>query len=151
MFKIAVIDDDTYILSLVKESIESMWNYAVEIEITTFTNAESALRRLEFCGEYEFDLILLDIELPKMSGIDLGEIIRSRWSRIYLVFLTSHTEFAINSYTIDAYQYILKEDMHQRLPIILEQIRVKLKLESKEYRLIHIYSDIQRIYYKDII
>ena len=53
----------------------------------------------------------MDIELGNgMTGLEFGRLLRKTYPNRGLVFLTSHTEFALESYEIEADQYILKEN-----------------------------------------
>lgn len=69
-----------------------------------------------------YDVVISDIDLPGKSGIDLGRILKAEQKDICLVFLTSYAEFAVDSYVLEAYQYILKRDMKERLPAVLQKI-----------------------------
>ena len=74
----------------------------------------------------EYDIILLDIDLPGMNGIELGKKILRESKDTVLIYLTSYTEYAWESYMIEAYQYILKSNMEERLPLILRNCLVIL-------------------------
>ncbi len=58
-----------------------------------------------------YDVVISDIDLPGKSGIDLGRILKAEQKDICLVFLTSYAEFAVDSYVLEAYQYILKKEI----------------------------------------
>ena len=98
MIKIATIEDEENIrqeiVRYIKKGIGS-------IEGVVY---ESAERYLLVGGRY--DLVISDIELPGISGLELGKRIKENNPDVYLVFLTSHSEFASESYIIEAYQYI---------------------------------------------
>ena len=73
----------------------------------------------------EGDLFFVDIELGDgITGLEFGRILRKKYPNRGLVFLTSHKEFAMESYEIEADQYILKEQMDKRLPGILAKVDV---------------------------
>ena len=89
--------------------------------------------------------------MPEMNGMELGKRIREKGSRMYLVFLTAYLEYAAESYIIEAYQYILKEDMEKRLPSILRQLIDRVKREKRQFRMIGTPTAKERVYYRDII
>ena len=79
-----------------------------------------------------YDLVISDIELPGISGLELGKRIKENNPDVYLVFLTSHSEFASESYIIEAYQYILKKDIEERLSPLIERVVHEIKIYYKD-------------------
>ena len=77
-----------------------------------------------------YDLVISDIELPGISGLELGKRIKENNPDVYLVFLTSHSEFASESYIIEAYQYILKKDIEERLSPLIERVVHEIKKDT---------------------
>ena len=96
-------------------------------------------------------MVITDKELPGISGLELGKRIKQIYSDIYLVFLTSYSEFASESYVIEAYQYILKRDMSVRLPMLVDKVIAKIEKEYTEFCWIGNYRDFKKLYYRDII
>lgn len=149
MIKIAVVDDNKEMLKMIDRCLREQITAEDNIEILCFDSGENFLEQME--NGYCVNILFCDIELEKMSGIEVGKIIRQKYPALHLVYLTSHSEFAIESYMLDAYQYILKEHMGERLPQILRQLLDKLKRENKEYRMIGSSTSKERVYYSDII
>ena len=90
-----------------------------------------------------------------MTGLELGRILRKTYPNRGLVFLTSHTEFALESYEIEADQYILKETMDERLPHILEKLMRRLGAEKNDYLKLKRQDEPeekeQKVYFREII
>lgn len=149
MIKIALVDDEEKILKIVSAHIKKSSKEYAEVEIFEFKTAEELVGSLE--NNQHFDIVFADIELPGMSGIELGKIIREQYPEIYLVYLTAHSEFAAESYAIEAHQYILKNQMAQRLPGVLKKIIIKIEKEKTKFRIIGTALSKQKLYYKDII
>ncbi|HIK17595.1 MAG TPA: response regulator [Leptolyngbyaceae cyanobacterium M33_DOE_097] len=84
--KVMVVDDDLALLVRVRSLLEP-WG----LKITTLTNPEQFYEVLEAASP---DLLILDVEMPQISGIDLCQIVRndSRWSGLPILFLTAHTD-----------------------------------------------------------
>jgi two-component system response regulator LytT len=55
-----------------------------------------------------YDLVFLDIEMPSVDGITLAKKIRSFSDSVYIVFLTSHIEYALEGYEVNALRYLTK-------------------------------------------
>ena len=69
-----------------------------------------------------FDIYLLDIIMPGLSGMELAKIIRTSDSSAKMIFLTSSRDFAIDSYTVNAYYYLLKPIDPGKLEQLLQEI-----------------------------
>ncbi len=149
MIRIAVVEDEREMLSIVCNYIDTLVDLKEEAEVYPYQTAEDFLTELE-TGK-EIDVLLSDIELPGMDGIEFGKLIRQKYPDIYIVFLTAYPKYASDSYTLDAYQYILKKDMENRLPVVLKRLADKIESERRQYKLIGTHTDVQKIYYRDII
>lgn len=146
---IALIDDEAAILENVRKCVENEIVPQDEVNLSTYTRAEDFLQEME--QGYEFDILVSDIDMPDMGGLELGRRIHEEGGGPYLVFLTAYLEYAAESYIIEAYQYILKDDMEKRLPSILRQLIDRVKKEKKQFRMIGTPTSKVRVYYKDII
>jgi putative two-component system response regulator len=80
MTRILVIDDEDVIRMLVMEILETA-GYAV-------TGAESAERALQLLGKTEFDLVVSDVVMPGLSGLELLELVRERYASLPVVLVT---------------------------------------------------------------
>lgn len=149
MIKIALIDDEKEVLEIIKSKIESIDNLGEKISIDTYIDVNQALNKIE--GATKYDIIFSDIDMKILNGIRFGEILKNRYPDICLIFITSYVEFAAQSYAINAYQYILKNEIDKRLPGIFRGIVRKIQLEREKYRIIKTNNDIRKLFYKDII
>ncbi len=147
MAKIALLDDDNIILNMIKTKIESFWGD--NNEISMFDKADVFLETVKSGQMY--DVLITDIEMPEISGIEVGKQYLELHPDAYLIFLTSHSHYAAESYTIDAYQYILKEDIDERLPIVLNKLFKEIKASNSAYRMIGTPTSKEIVFYRDII
>ncbi len=86
--------------------------------IRTFSSGQQLLLSEE---STEFDLYILDVVMPKMSGIELGVRLREQKCRGAIIYLTVTPEFAINSYEARAFYYLLKPVDPKRLFNVMDQ------------------------------
>ena len=130
MFQIAMIEDEEHTRQEVERLISREFEKLKVQDITTeiYKTAEEFLE-----VKKHYDVVISDIDLPGKSGIDLGRILKAEQKDICLVFLTSYAEFAVDSYVLEAYQYILKQDLEFRLPGVAEQLIEKLQKQKKEF------------------
>jgi len=102
MSKILVIDDDRSVRHLIEKAFEGS-----DVQVVSAATAEDGLR---FQRETRPDVALLDILLPKTSGLELFEELREADSKLPIVFITSlaSSETAIKAMTLGAFDYLLK-------------------------------------------
>ena len=146
---IALIDDETAILESVRKCVENEITDQDYAKLFTYTQARDFLGEME--QGCEFDILISDIDTSDMSGLELGRKMKEEGCRTYLIFFTAYFEYAAESYRLEAYQYILKEDMEKRLPSILRQLIDRVKKEKMQFRMIGTPTSKIRVYYRDII
>lgn len=146
---IAIVDDESAILENIRKCVENEITLQDEVNIFTYTQAKDFLQEMRQGSE--FDILVSDIDMPDMGGLELGRRVQEESSGIYLVFLTAYLEYAAESYRLEAYQYILKEDMEKRLPPILRQLIDRVKREKRQFRMVGTPTSKVRVYYRDII
>lgn len=128
MFTIALIDQDEGLLEKVSGFLQSKIYEKKTIE--KYTEENAFLYDLD--EGKQFDLYILETKLRKISGIDLAKSIRAMHQKAKIIFLTAYKTFAFDSYDLEvqAYQYILKSQMKEKLPPILKQILKELGKEK---------------------
>lgn len=112
-----IVDDEHEILVW----LEEMFLYECNEEIGVYT-AESALEALELLNQVKFDVVLTDIKMPGMDGIELFQRIKSNWPRCKTIFLTGYPNFE------DMYQIINHKDVRYMLKseddeVIMQTVR----------------------------
>lgn len=120
--KIAVCDDDSLEIKKIAGIIEkytSLKKGIGDISLRIFGSGRELLDSIQRNGRY--DLLILDIVMPGLNGIDLAAKIREQDGTCKIIFLTSSTDFAIDSYKVKAYYYLLKSNMKSELPILLQR------------------------------
>lgn len=157
MLKIIIVDDDKWMQDMIRDKIKETADAFLNTQLLVFSSGEAFLEyaKTQEYGE-EGDLFFVDIELGEgMTGLEFGRILRKTYPNRGLVFLTSHTEFALESYEIEADQYILKETMDERLPRILEKLMCRMGAEKNEYLKLKCQDEPeekeQKIYFREII
>ncbi|CAM4116026.1 sigma-54-dependent transcriptional regulator [Gillisia limnaea] len=155
MAKILVIEDEASIRRvLIKILSEENNSYHVD-------EAEDGLAGIEKLKEEDFDLILCDIKMPKMDGIEVLEAIKKIKPEIPVVMISGHGDLdtAVNTMKLGAFDYISKPPDLNRLlntvrnaldrkELVVENTRLKKKV-SKNYEMIGNSTEITRI--KEII
>lgn len=148
MIKLALVDNEMQMLDYIGNYINSIEEFLGKIEVLRYDSAEKVLEALE--QNEKIDIILSDIELDTMQGIEFGRIVKENNPEIHLIYLTSHPEYAVQSYALEAYQYILKSEMEDRLLVVLKKLIQKLA-EKDKYIVVKTRFEANKIYHKDII
>jgi len=80
-----------------------------------------------------YNIIFLDVDMPKMSGITAGEIIRNLDKNVIIVFVSSYPQFAIDAYECEAFRYLLKPYTVDQLRAILKKAIGKIDIQNQYY------------------
>ena len=129
-YKIAICDDMEedvkYISSAVNKWAEKE-NITVDIEM--FPSAESFLFR--YAEQKAFDILLLDIEMPSMSGIELAKSIRKENDSLQIIFITGYTDYIAEGYEVFALHYLVKPLSETKLFEVLNRAVLKIRKNEK--------------------
>lgn len=149
MIHIAIVDDEAIVLKNTQNLIQNISDIQDKISVDCFMGAEEFLSMNK--DECEYDVVFSDIQMENMNGIEFGMILREKYPEVYLIFLTSYAEYAVESYALEAYQYILKQKMEERLPEVLRKVVKLIENERKDFRIVKVGNDIHKIFYHEII
>lgn len=150
MLRIAICDDDNNAVAAHRKIAETcLINCKSAGEITDYTTSDNLLYDIIEEGFY-FDLILLDIEMPGNTGMELAKKIKPCLPNVKIIFITSHIEYAIDAFELSVFRYVPKDDIGKRLlPAIQDAIKLIELEDGKAYR-IQTNSRLEKIPYKEI-
>lgn len=123
--RIAICDDDNRDLLLIASMLES-YRHVRKAELS-YVSFQSATELLASLDSRDYDLLLLDVLMPGVNGIQAAREIRECNSRMEIVFLTSSPEFAVESYSVRAHYYLLKPATEEKLFPILDRLMSDFK------------------------
>lgn len=106
MIKIAIVDDNSFLTKATQEKLSFFEDF--DLKFTAF-DGQNAIEKLE--KNHNLDLILMDIEMPIMSGIEATQIIKNKFPQIKIIMLTvfDNDENIFNAIKAGADGYLLKE------------------------------------------
>lgn len=100
-------------------------------------SAGSAEKAFEIMAQEHIDIVFLDIEMPKMSGIDAARIILRDYPGTNVIFLTGHAEYALDAHSVFASGFLRKPVMEDDIRETLEHLRYPIDLNApKKLRVI---------------
>lgn len=126
MLSIAICDDETQYVQQAVKLIQEYLHRHPELngQIHTFQRGQELLCEVEEVGG--FDLYLLDIIMPELNGIQTGQRLRELGDGGEIIYLTTSPDYAIDSYSVRAFFYLLKPIETDRLLGVLDAAVEKL-------------------------
>lgn len=128
IYKIAVCDDDAkqreYLLGIVRS-----WaaKHRHMTEVREYSDARSFL--FDYGEEKDFDILLLDIEMPEITGIDIAKAVRRDNSTVQIIFVTGYYEYFSDGFDVSALHYLIKPVNEDKLNPVLDKA-----VENLNYR-----------------
>lgn len=125
VYNIAVVEDSDESYGVLREYFAS---YSVEIRskfyVTRFTSGEVFLKNY---SNYSFDIVFMDIDLPRMNGMDVSKLLRKNDKKIVIVFVTSLAQYAVAGYEVNALDFIVKPFSYSHFKIKMRRVLNRLK------------------------
>ncbi len=121
--KIIIIDDEPLARSIVKEYLEPY------TDIDVIAECNDGFEGMKAIQQYEPDLIFLDIQMPKINGFEMLELIENPPA---VIFTTAFDEFAIKAFEQNATDYLLKPFSKERFDKAIQKYRQSATSQSQE-------------------
>lgn len=118
--KVIIVDDEPYAIKELRYLLEEYSDFEICGEART---REECLRLV---AREQPDVAFLDIELQGENGINIAKEINKINSDIYIVFATAYSQYAVDAFTVDAFDYILKPFEDERIIEVVEKIRQRV-------------------------
>ena len=126
--RLAIVDDESVYRNHVAELIYAV--YGVE-NVSCYLYSDGSEIVKSFENGFELDAVFLDIEMKELDGMSTAKVIRGYSKDIPIIFLTSHTEMAMEGYEVDAFRFLSKPVKKDKLLETLNELEKKLKVEEK--------------------
>lgn len=151
MIRIAICDDEQTAVSLHENITRNCLNACgMGCEITTYTRSSNLLYDIVE-DSFFYDLILLDIEMPGISGMEISEKIKPCLPNIKIIFVTTHIEYAIDAFELSIFRYIPKNNLEKRLIAAITDAAKLIELEAGQEYIIQTNSRMEKIPFKEIL
>lgn len=147
-FKIAIIDDENSIRKLYASYVE-IWSHerGYTCDVAYFESGEEFLFKYE--DDSNYDILLLDIEMKDMSGVDLARILRDKGDGVSIIFISGYGEYIGSGYDVEALHFLIKPINQDKLSQVLDKAVEK---SDKQDHFIVVKSEetVVKLYLKDI-
>ena len=122
ILKCCIIDDEPLAIELLESYVKKTPFLQLE---ASFTSAVQAIERI---SKGDIDLIFLDIQMPELDGMEFSRMIEGK-SRV--IFTTAFAQYAVDSYKVNAVDYLLKPFEDKDLELIISRFMERIELERK--------------------
>lgn len=142
VIRIAVVEDNQLFIDTLNEYIDRFQREMnCDIETAVFRDGEDITE--EYSADY--DIILMDIQMEFMDGMQAARIIREKDSRVVIMFITNMSNYAIKGYEVDALDYILKPIDYYMFSQKLSRAVERVRREDEHYVLITVEEGAQKV------
>ncbi len=118
MYQVLIVDDEFLARKLLQDYVSKI------PELQLAGTAQNAFEAFSFCKEHHVDIVLLDIHMPDLNGIELARTLKNVPS---IIFTTAYSEYALDSYEVSAVDYLLKPIALPRFMLAIEKAIARLK------------------------
>jgi two-component system LytT family response regulator len=115
--RVAIVDDEPLARAILREML------AEHDDIQVLAECANGFEAVKTVADLEPDLLLLDVQMPKLDGFDVLELIGGR---VPVIFVTAHDEYALKAFEVHAVDYLLKPFSAERLADALTRARARL-------------------------
>ncbi|RSJ44052.1 putative response regulatory protein [Streptococcus gordonii] len=129
MYSIMIVEDEY----LVRQGIASLVNYE-QFGMQVIAQAENGIEAWQKFQENPADILLTDINMPQMNGLELSKLVRDQAPKCHIVFLTGYDDFdyARTAIKLGADDYLLKPFSKDDVEEMLAKVQTKLDKERKK-------------------
>ena len=119
MIRIAIVEDAAFDRQVLRDCLrEYGQETGTEFQITEFTGGAAFLERYP----EDLDLIFMDIMMDGMDGLTTARKLRRRDDKVLLVFVTSMVQYAVQGYSVDAMDFIVKPVTYTGLKLCMDRV-----------------------------
>lgn len=131
MYRIAICDDDSLQVSNLENHISRYFDELnIQYEIDGYYKGDRLVTSMrENMDNYQ--LIFLDIEMEGLNGIETAKLLRSLDKSFILVYVTSYEQYALESFEVSPFRYLIKPVSIEKLRAVLKDVLVELTAKQK--------------------
>lgn len=129
MYKILIVEDELIERTVLKKTLQKKFGEVAEV-----LDAENAREALHLFRNTDIHVVILDIEMPGMTGIELAELLRKEKDGFYIIFLTAYDkfEYAKRAVAVHAIEYLLKPYSDREIIAVVDEALHMLKMDSDD-------------------
>lgn len=142
MISVAIVEDDEQYAVILKEYLKKYEEeYREAIDVTRFEDGDEIVE----IYRSQFDIILMDIEMRFMNGMEAAKKIREKDSQVIIIFITNMASYAIMGYEVDALDYVLKPISYFAFSQRLNRAVKRMKRRKEKFIAVNTKNGVHRI------
>ncbi|WP_026495686.1 LytR/AlgR family response regulator transcription factor [Butyrivibrio sp. WCD3002] len=122
--RIAICDDEEKVREILLRKVGAAFP---EDPIDTFSSGEELLKASEVP-----DILLLDIKMPGISGMEVAKALRERADKTVIIFITGEEQYVFDSFDVQAFHYLVKPFSDQKLEEVLNKAKELITKEKRQ-------------------
>ena len=152
MYHIAIVEDELEFRQQLQEYLKQYeQENGVSFQISMFEDGADILENYE----NKYDIILLDIEMPKVNGMDAAEKIREQDEDVVLMFITNMAQYAIHGYSVGALDFVMKPITYYTFSMKMKRALKRAQKREQKPLVLNLADgiktlDIKQIYYVEV-
>ena len=149
--RIAVCDDEPEAAERNRRITEaSLISAGIGFETERYTNSTSLLADIAD-DHFFYDIIVLDIEMPDVSGMEIAKQARVHLPEVRVILTTSHLEYAIDAFELSVFRYVPKAQLEERLGRAVVDAARLCEIEAGREYIIRSGGRLEKLPYRDIL
>ena len=146
MYKILLVDDEILVRDAIRENID--WG---KLDCELIGDCENGKQAVEFVKTHEVDIVLTDILMPYMDGMELSHFLHDNYPDVLIVIFSGFGEFeyAKKAIQYNVSEYMLKPVTAMELTKVIEHMKEKLDSRKKEQRKMESLTQVSQDYHKN--
>ena len=151
MIKILICDDELQERSFIEKKTKECLKHT-RLEISSVESGKELFQKVDI---NEIDILLLDIDMKGMDGLEVAQRLRRDFEDVILIFVTNHAEYVFDALQYQPFRYIRKSFLDGELPVALNAAIEKLHMQQEQYVYIknkngEIRLDVSRVCYFEL-
>ena len=133
VIRYAICDDEPALVEHISDVSESLLkDDHLVYELKKYSNSHEFY--LDIHDGVRFDIVLLDIEMPEHSGLEIAKLLKEKQPECLVIFLTSFKEYAVDAFELEIFRYIPKDQLELRFgKYFMEAVNLIRELDEKAY------------------
>lgn len=123
---VAICDDEVYFLEELEKLVSVSGNEnECELSISTYQDVDELIRTIVE-KKQEYELLFLDVEMPKRTGMEAAKKLRNEGYDGVICFVTSHVDYALAAYEVEALGYVVKPAKYTELKRLMQKALIQI-------------------------
>lgn len=152
MYHIAIVEDEAAFVAQLQEYLDKYQEENdIRFKVSVFEDGEDILKNYQPL----YDIIMLDIEMPRLNGMQAAEQIREQDTDVTLMFITNMAAYAIRGYEVGALDFVMKPINYYTFSMKLTRVLKRTKQKAQQEILLTLPDgvkklNVQQIYYVEV-